>query len=512
MHPPVHPMSLSPLASLFFRSLHRILACLACAFGLLGAVALATWTISDPSLTFANGSEAENWLGFWGASFADLSMQFLGFASLLLVAAPFVWGLMHLTRRIGSPLLVRLSYGLGGLVCISAALGCVSISQGWPLAVGYGGVVGDAVLNIPRAFMGTYPSGFSAVFFSTIFSMVGLWLLFRAFDFHRGIWTAPKEAAGFEDGLRSDARGDFQSDTHSDGFDEDPYEDSASGGFGAVFALMLGFLLHVLMSAWTSVKRLFGFTAKPRYQPYPFPQDTPPEAGYAAFENSDAEPAVSARLEPSFETRTAPVSAATSPMVPHGPASYDQADYDQPAVDSAPWEDDGFIDPVDQPSAAALSAAGGANDLAQPIMRDVPVDAAGDDDPVPHTDAAQPVVERSNARVRKPQTKKGRFLLPELDLLSEAQGAVEDPSLSTEALQENAHLLEGVLDDFGVKGQIIKVRPGPVVTLYELEPAPGVKSSRVIGLAEDIARSMSAIAARVAVVPGRNAIGIELPN
>ncbi|MEL6737011.1 MAG: DNA translocase FtsK, partial [Pseudomonadota bacterium] len=181
-------------------------------------------------------------------------------------------------------------------------------------------------------------------------------------------------------------------------------------------------------------------------------------------------------------------------------------------VDSAPWEDDGFIDPVDQPSAAALSAAGGANDLAQPIMRDVPVDAAGDDDPVPHTDAAQPVVERSNARVRKPQTKKGRFLLPELDLLSEAQGAVEDPSLSTEALQENAHLLEGVLDDFGVKGQIIKVRPGPVVTLYELEPAPGVKSSRVIGLAEDIARSMSAIAARVAVVPGRNAIGIELPN
>ncbi len=73
-------------------------------------------------------------------------------------------------------------------------------------------------------------------------------------------------------------------------------------------------------------------------------------------------------------------------------------------------------------------------------------------------------------------------------------------------------MLEGVLEDFGVKGEIIHVRPGPVVTLYELEPAPGIKSSRVIGLADDIARSMSAIAARVAVVPGRNAIGIELPN
>jgi S-DNA-T family DNA segregation ATPase FtsK/SpoIIIE len=84
--------------------------------------------------------------------------------------------------------------------------------------------------------------------------------------------------------------------------------------------------------------------------------------------------------------------------------------------------------------------------------------------------------------------------------------------VSDEVLQENARELEGVLQDFGVKGEITNVRPGPVVTLYELEPAPGTKSSRVIGLADDIARSMSAIAARVAVVPGRNAIGIELPN
>ena len=89
---------------------------------------------------------------------------------------------------------------------------------------------------------------------------------------------------------------------------------------------------------------------------------------------------------------------------------------------------------------------------------------------------------------------------------------MKDQSLSTDALEANARLLEGVLEDFGVKGEIINVRPGPVVTLYELEPAPGIKSSRVIGLADDIARSMSAIACRVAVVPGRNAIGIELPN
>ena len=84
--------------------------------------------------------------------------------------------------------------------------------------------------------------------------------------------------------------------------------------------------------------------------------------------------------------------------------------------------------------------------------------------------------------------------------------------LSDEALEENARMLESVLDDYGVKGEITSVRPGPVVTMYELEPAPGLKASRVIGLADDIARSMSALSARVSTVPGRTVIGIELPN
>ncbi|MCG3269244.1 DNA translocase FtsK 4TM domain-containing protein [Yoonia sp. I 8.24] len=84
--------------------------------------------------------------------------------------------------------------------------------------------------------------------------------------------------------------------------------------------------------------------------------------------------------------------------------------------------------------------------------------------------------------------------------------------LSDDALEQNARMLESVLDDYGVKGEITSVRPGPVVTMYELEPAPGLKASRVIGLADDIARSMSALAARVSTVPGRTVIGIELPN
>ncbi|MDP2084605.1 MAG: DNA translocase FtsK 4TM domain-containing protein, partial [Gemmobacter sp.] len=100
---------------------------------------------------------------------------------------------------------------------------------------------------------------------------------------------------------------------------------------------------------------------------------------------------------------------------------------------------------------------------------------------------------------------------PPLGLLTNP-ASIQRHHLSDEALEENARMLENVLDDYGVKGEIVSVRPGPVVTMYELEPAPGLKASRVIGLADDIARSMSALAARVSTVPGRSVIGIELPN
>ncbi len=103
------------------------------------------------------------------------------------------------------------------------------------------------------------------------------------------------------------------------------------------------------------------------------------------------------------------------------------------------------------------------------------------------------------------------FVLPGLSLLKPPPAAPAR-RIDAASLEQNARLLEGVLEDFGVRGRIGEVRPGPVVTMYELEPAPGIKASRVIGLADDIARSMSALSARVAVVPGKNVIGIELPN
>ena len=129
-------------------------------------------------------------------------------------------------------------------------------------------------------------------------------------------------------------------------------------------------------------------------------------------------------------------------------------------------------------------------------------------------------------RSRAPAGKRGReanqrrlnfgsssdYELPPLSLLDQPPSDAAQTSLNQDSLEKNARLLEGVLDDFGVRGEIVKVRPGPVVTRYELEPAPGTKTSRVVGLADDIARSMSAVSVRAAVVPGSSAIGIELPN
>src|SRR6185312_15008635 len=147
----------------------------------------------------------------------------------------------------------------------------------------------------------------------------------------------------------------------------------------------------------------------------------------------------------------------------------------------------------------------------------------------PEPIAATRLAERRESRVKREEARKAQaparlrkqpaldlvssdYQLPALSLLNEPVHIHDTTGLSDDALEENARMLEAVLADFGVKGRIMAVRPGPVVTLYEFEPAAGVKSSRVISLSDDVARSMSAVAARIATIPGRNVIGIELPN
>ena len=141
--------------------------------------------------------------------------------------------------------------------------------------------------------------------------------------------------------------------------------------------------------------------------------------------------------------------------------------------------------------------------------------------PPPRSDDRKPIINLGTAKPapaqppKKPAQSafdlKDRYVLPSLDLLKKAPPST-GPQIDKAGLERNARLLESVLDDFHVKGAIVEVRPGPVVTMYELEPAAGIKASRVVQLADDIARNMSAMSARVATIPGRSVIGIELPN
>ena len=121
-------------------------------------------------------------------------------------------------------------------------------------------------------------------------------------------------------------------------------------------------------------------------------------------------------------------------------------------------------------------------------------------------------VQKTNNSKNKVTDSKTGYELPSLDLLNEIPDERNKKRISEKQIEQNKDLLERTLADFGINGKIISVNPGPFVTLYELEPAPGVKSSRVISLADDISRSMSSTSARIAVIPGKNSIGIELPN
>jgi S-DNA-T family DNA segregation ATPase FtsK/SpoIIIE len=161
--------------------------------------------------------------------------------------------------------------------------------------------------------------------------------------------------------------------------------------------------------------------------------------------------------------------------------------------------------------ATVLRAADAAAEAATPRLRPAMPEPEARPAPRATPRVAMPAKAKPNASQAALDLSMSGWRTPPLDLLAPPPARIA-AGPSAEALQGNARMLEQVLNDYGVSGAISEIRPGPVVTLYELEPAPGTKSSRVIGLADDIARSMSVVAVRIATVPGRNVIGIEMPN
>ena len=437
---------------------------------------LLTWSIHDPSFNHATRGDPANLLGTVGAAVSDMSLQLLGLAAILFFLPLAVWGWHNMGPGRSNRVPLRLLAWPIAALFLSAMLASLPTPAGWPLPNGLGGIMGDLIMSGFDTVTGPLPHNATYFAGGMLFAFFGIHgLLFAChiepralgilFLFERKERPAP--AATDEDEVQA-VTADDETTTQVQ-------------TVGEVLVTGLGAAWHSALHLKGAMRRMA--QSAPRQQV----------------------------IEPAEEVEAAIVSA---------PVQIHHAE--EPAIEPAVVTD-GRIEPFfgDAPE-----------DFGEPIPHDLDEPLAEYGDMEPEPDLAPEPIDMSedpdyqitrNAPVAEERKIVRRieadaspvpttYTLPPLKLLKKPTAPAQANQVTDGQLQENARLLESVLADFGVKGEIINVRPGPVVTLYELEPAPGTKSSRVIGLADDIARSMSAIAARVAVIPGRNAIGIELPN
>jgi S-DNA-T family DNA segregation ATPase FtsK/SpoIIIE len=433
-----------------------------------GLASLGTWNVADPSFSHATANPVTNAMGYPGAVFSDLAMQFYGLSSVAALVPAVIWGFFFATARGVDRMPRRALAWFGASLLFAAIAGCVVAPPTWPLPSGLGGVFGDMVLKLPSLATGGYPTGWVASLLVMAFAGPAIWLS----AYGSGLLSRRN---GFAPMDQAPLREEREPDNLALGNDDDDDDEGI---------LALGAITHW----WLSIRAYFRRrAANRRSRDDGFDDEIRPQSGWRrAAERVEFAEMAEARVSAKGRARVEPEFFAA--MVADGRAPSIDPDDDEVADFSLDTDDGHTGSPQVQnfrsPSPARVEG---------PAPRPAP-----------------------GARVQREAQASligsSKFEMPTLHFLSEPKKVVRDASLSKDALEQNARLLEGVLEDFGVKGEIIHVRPGPVVTLYELEPAPGIKSSRVIGLADDIARSMSAIAARVAVVPGRNAIGIELPN
>ncbi len=436
---------------------------------------LATWSVTDPSLNNATRTTPHNVLGHWGAGLADITFQSVGLASILLFLPLAAWGWHLIFGTVPNRRRARLLAWPVSVVLLSGAFSALPQPKSWPLPSGLGGIIGE-VLVAAAGIIGPFLPGAAISFVAGLgFLIFGTWLLLFACGTklsslialwgpaasRTGEWANASLGAALHATMHTSAKVKRALTPQEPEWDEDEGEDEEPEWEGAPRgtrnAVQRDASLYYEEVDEEDEKPEDILAAKARRAP-PLPKAPGDPDG---------------RIEPTFDLMGANA---------YTPPSYDdeEGDEDAYADDRAPYDEDMDDGEVEDVTGVQIT----------------------------HRKQEEPK-RRIAKRFPSMDTP---YTPPALKLLQQRPRSEASNDLSDEELQENAAMLEGVLADFGVKGEIVNVRPGPVVTLYELEPAPGTKSSRVIGLAEDIARSMSAIAARVAVVPGRNAIGIELPN
>jgi S-DNA-T family DNA segregation ATPase FtsK/SpoIIIE len=452
-------------------------------------VAMASWSVDDPSFSYATSKAPANWLGFPGAAIADGLFQVFGLAALALLVPPALWGWAFARRHMPTHMGLRTLAWIAATVLVAGVLSFVAMPASWPLPTGLGGLVGNGFTLLAALVTGEAPQAVTAVLFAIIIAIPALAAFWIAMGLGTAVPSGPRKVAPVA-GRKNAA----------------PAEDEDEPETNPVVDIVLGALVHTGYSLRTAFRRARASHAERR------------AADAASWRDDEVEPSLDGHA-PAGERREPSLSPA-QPRRIHAPAepAFEPAFEPEvsPRINARPSYDDTELDYPDEaeddmPFVADVPAAPVASHQQRGDSRFHPVDPAR-----PRVTAPAPRPVPGQRMMREAQAsfldEPGGFELPPLSLLAEPKHKGPSPEHSPERLEEMARQLEGVLEDFGVKGDIINVRPGPVVTLFELEPAPGIKSSRVISLADDIARSMSAISARVAVVPGRNAIGIELPN
>ncbi len=429
-------------------------------------IALATWSSSDPSWSNAVETNVRNALGYPGAIVADKLISWFALSNCVIIGIPAFWAITLMSHNRLGNWQTRAPTWLAAILSSAVLLAFLPVSDNWPIGPGFGGVIGDGgamlLTSLPRV-----------LGFGSIATVLGIVVALTAFVWSGllALGSSPLQAARALKSIKKPT-------------------------------VMIG---SKALSVSTRLAHTVG-SLRDRHQAEQDEEPVRPRRRIASVQRTEPEP----------ERESGLLSRLKSRKLAEQQDMADDSDMDSTPIPAflarrAPLSDNRIEPRLSRTDDTKLP--GTAREPAFDAPPAMPVDTAAASNRV----QAAPKPVKQGTRIAKDLQpdllpNNGEFQLPPLSLLMEPDPSNQTNQLSADALEQNARMLEGVLDDFGIRGEIINVRPGPVVTLYELEPAPGIKSSRVIGLADDIARSMCAISVRVAVVPGRNAIGIEMPN
>ena len=487
-------------------------------------LALISWSYSDPSPNYATLAQPHNWLGRRGASVADALMQSFGLAAPFLVLPLAALGLRIAGGHLPLRPRLRVVYWAAAALAVPAFFAMFPAPSRWLIESGLGGIVGDfigarvAKLSsfVPRAVL--WPG------FGLLFLAAGAWCVFRACGLTPKVLSI---ALGGEPAKSIDASG-FEAAAEPQS--ADPARPNKITSWVTRFSPRNRALTVTVPTRDTWLTKLRveprlppAMAAEPRRRDVASPK--PVRAGAPSpFADWGSRPAPSILAADELASLTAPSdlgSLARSEAPQHEPQ--------EEAFEDADVFEDTRIEPFFGPrrggSNPANAAGGEEPETSSPLRRLTgnAIESARNEARrilkngaeavkrhkpvlnVRNKGMAAEVVDEEDEETFAPS-------LPPISLLTPPPRTSHKLNAHDPVLMQRASALMGVLGDFGVKGRMSGIYPGPVITLFELEPARGTKSSRVVGLADDIARSMSAVSARVAVVPGRDAIGIELPN